>query len=83
MIKYYKIFFAAERIEERNTIMNINENISTLVTGEYDVILVGGGPSGAVAGIAAARAGAKTLVLEREFYLGGMWTGGFVNPLFD
>lgn len=63
--------------------MRINEQLSTEVAGEYDVIVVGGGPSGAVAGIAAAREGAKTLVLEREFYLGGMWTGGLVNPLFD
>lgn len=63
--------------------MTINEQLSTEVAGEYDVIVVGGGPSGAVAGIAAAREGAKTLVLEREFYLGGMWTGGLVNPLFD
>lgn len=49
----------------------------------YDVIVVGGGPSGAPAGIAAARMGAKTLVIEAQNALGGMWAGGFMNPLFD
>ena len=63
--------------------MNIIENFSTPVTGEYDVIVVGGGTAGSVAGIAAAREGAETLVIERENYLGGMWTGGLVNPIFD
>ena len=50
---------------------------------KYDVIVVGGGPSGAPAGIAAARMGAKTLVIEAQNALGGMWAGGFMNPLFD
>lgn len=37
----------------------------------YDVIVVGGGTAGALAGIAAARQGAKTLVVERFGHLGG------------
>jgi len=37
----------------------------------YDVIVVGGGTAGALAGIAAARNGAKTLVVERFGHLGG------------
>ncbi len=61
----------------------INENLTTPIRGEYDVIVVGGGNAGSIAGIAAARAGAKTLVVERQLSLGGMWTGGFVNPVFD
>ena len=32
------------------------------VKGSYDVIVVGGGTAGAIAGIAAAREGAKTLI---------------------
>ena len=61
----------------------ISERLETPVAGEYDVIVAGGGPAGACAAIAAARAGARTLVIEQQLYLGGMWTGGLVNPLFD
>lgn len=61
----------------------ITENLRTKIAGDYDVVVAGGGPAGACAAIAAARAGAKTLVVERMLYLGGMWTGGLVNPLFD
>ena len=38
---------------------------------EHDVIVVGGGTSGVAAAIAAARTGAKTLVIERNGALGG------------
>ena len=38
---------------------------------EYDVIVAGGGPGGFPAAIAAARNGAKTLLVERNGYLGG------------
>jgi len=41
---------------------------------QYDVIVAGGGPSGVAAGIAAARNGAKTLIIERYGFLGGMAT---------
>jgi hypothetical protein len=44
-----------------------------------DVIVVGGGPGGVGAAISAARSGAKTVLLERYGYLGGMATGGLVN----
>lgn len=46
----------------------------------YDVVVVGGGPAGAVAAIAAARRGAKTLLVEQNGYLGGMLTMGGVGP---
>lgn len=49
----------------------------------FDVIVVGGGPSGSAAAISAARNGAKVLLIEQQNSLGGMWTSGFVNPLFD
>src|SRR5215469_15790892 len=52
----------------------------------YDIIVVGSGSAGATAAIAAARAGVKTLVLERLPFLGGTSTAvldtfyGFYTP---
>ncbi|MBI5691106.1 MAG: FAD-dependent oxidoreductase [Verrucomicrobia bacterium] len=45
---------------------------------ETDVLVVGGGPAGFAAAVAAARTGAKTTLVERYGYLGGLWTGGLV-----
>ncbi|MHB1485214.1 MAG: FAD-dependent oxidoreductase [Saccharofermentanales bacterium] len=61
----------------------IFENLKTKIAGKYDVIVVGGGPAGCAAAISSARAGVKTLLIEKNNCLGGMWTSGFVNPLFD
>ncbi len=44
----------------------------------YDVIVVGGGPSGCTAAAAAAREGAKTILIEATGALGGMGTSGLV-----
>jgi 2-polyprenyl-6-methoxyphenol hydroxylase-like FAD-dependent oxidoreductase len=43
-----------------------------------DVLVVGGGPSGTAAAIAAARVGADVILLERYNHLGGLSTGGLV-----
>jgi ribulose 1,5-bisphosphate synthetase/thiazole synthase len=48
------------------------------VAAETDVLVVGGGPAGFAAAVAAARAGAKTMLVERYGYFGGQWTGGLV-----
>jgi len=55
------------------------------VTTEVDVLVVGGGTAGTIAAIQTARAGAKTLLMERNSKLGGtMTTGGVAFPgLFD
>lgn len=47
---------------------------------KYDVAVMGGGPSGVCAAIAAARSGAKTLIVEQYGVLGGMSTMGLVAP---
>jgi hypothetical protein len=44
----------------------------------FDVIVAGGGPSGCAAAIAAARHGAKTLLLESTSTLGGIGTSGLI-----
>jgi hypothetical protein len=51
----------------------------TPVWGEYEVVVLGGGPSGMAAAVAAARAGRRTLLLERYGFLGGMGTAAGVT----
>jgi len=46
------------------------------VWGEADVVVCGGGPSGFMAAVSAARAGARTLLVERYGFLGGTATAG-------
>jgi len=48
------------------------------ICAEADVVVVGGGPAGVTAAIAAAREGADTILVERYGHLGGMATGGLV-----
>jgi len=57
------------------------------VYAEVDVLIIGGGPAGTAAALSAARAGADTLLVERQAYLGGSvadslkgMINGFRNP---
>src|SRR5258706_4976464 len=47
--------------------------------GEYEVAVLGGGPAGIAAAAAAARAGRRTLLIERYGFLGGMGTAAGVT----
>ena len=47
----------------------------------YDIVIIGGGVSGACAAVAASRCGARTALIERSDILGGMATLALVNPL--
>lgn len=66
--------------------MYIDEIIRTEVNNEYDVAVCGGGIAGISAALSAARNGAKTVLFERQFMLGGLGTAGLVTiylPLCD
>lgn len=51
------------------------------VVAGYDVVVCGGGPGGIIAALASAREGAKTCIIERYGFLGGMATAGLVAPI--
>ncbi len=53
------------------------------VAAKADVVVVGGGPAGFAAALAAARNGADTILLERYTHLGGLASGGMVLVLDD
>lgn len=65
----------------------IKEKAKTIpVYGEYDVVVAGGGIAGVSAALAAKRTGAKVLLLEKQFMLGGLATLGIITiylPLCD
>ncbi len=51
----------------------------TPVIAETEVLVLGGGPAGIAAAAAAARTGARTILLERYGFLGGMGTAAMVT----
>ncbi len=53
------------------------------VAGKWDVLVVGGGLGGVAAATAAARAGATTLLVERNAFLGGVATAGLCCSVFN
>lgn len=62
------------------------EELLTPIAEKTDVLVVGGGPAGVVAAIAAARNGAKVTLIEKNIILGGLATAGHVclfEPLCD
>lgn len=66
--------------------MYIEKTVKSKVLREYDVAVCGGGFAGISAALAAARQGKKTVLLEKQFILGGLATAGLVTiylPLCD
>ncbi|MFP4058460.1 MAG: FAD-dependent oxidoreductase [Candidatus Brocadiia bacterium] len=53
------------------------------VLGEWDVAVCGGGPAGCAAAIAAARHGARTLLVEQLGFLGGTTVMSLVVPILS
>ena len=66
--------------DEPNTVAEPARQIS--VRGENDVVIAGGGLGGIAAGVASARSGAKTLLIERTF-VGGVATAGMCCSTFN
>jgi hypothetical protein len=61
-------------------VKSITENARRLpVIAEADVAVLGGGMAGFAAAVTAARAGAKTVLVERFGFCGGLATGGLIN----
>src|SRR5688572_31875198 len=80
-----RLFYQAESFEtnkldrRRTPDRSIEEPARSVpVHTECDVLVVGGGPAGTAAAVAAARMGADVVLLERYNHLGGLSTGGLV-----
>ncbi len=72
---------ANHKTNEPGHLGTINQTKEVPVIAEYDVVVCGGGPSGFIAAIAAARGGARTALIERYGFLGGMATASLVAPI--
>ena len=59
----------------------LEQERSTPVLDRVDVVVAGAGPAGFSAAVAAARAGAKTLLVERYGFLGGQFTATLVSDI--
>lgn len=67
------------RFKEGKKVYKITKEVP--VTGKYDLAVIGGGPSGIITAITAAREGLKVALLERFGFLGGTASGGYVLPI--
>ncbi|MDF2926366.1 MAG: glucose-inhibited division protein [Paenibacillaceae bacterium] len=72
---------SADRSERNHTFREPERDLP--LAGHYDVIVCGGGPAGIGAAIAAARTGARTLIIENDGFLGGVWTAGLLSLVLD
>lgn len=65
--------------EEQHAAKTYREVLETPIIGRHQVVVCGGGPSGLIAAVAAARSGADTLLVERYPFLGGNGTAGLMT----
>jgi glycine/D-amino acid oxidase-like deaminating enzyme len=77
--RFPQMFETHRQVPPRNGVGFVDEAARRLpIYHKCDVLVVGGGPSGTAAAVAAARAGADVVLLERYNHLGGLSTGGLV-----
>ena len=60
---------------------NVSDHKEAPVSGHYDLAVIGGGPSGLISAITAARLGCRVALAERFGFLGGTAAGGYVLPI--
>ncbi len=76
------LYSLGKRIKKARIAKGGGDDISSIgVAHKVDVAVVGGGISGIVAALAAARMGAKTLLIEQHGVLGGLATIGLIPPI--
>lgn len=74
-----KVEIVNTRLEEKGRLTEPSRSIP--IVDAADVVVVGGGPAGFAASIAAAREGCDVILLERGYFLGGLFTGCDVTLL--
>jgi flavin-dependent dehydrogenase len=66
-----------------NSIVDPATGRSIPIFAHADVVVVGGGRGGVGSAIAAARTGAKTIIVERFGCFGGTWTSGLLSAIME
>ena len=69
----------ADAATKKRNAQKYTERLDTPIAARYQVVVAGGGPSGVIAALAAARSGADTLLVERYPFLGGNGTVGLMT----
>lgn len=75
------LFARQSVVPEPGNVFEPGKNIP--VAGEYDVVVCGSGPAGVTAAIEAGRNGGRTLLVELQGCLGGIWTTGLLSWVID
>lgn len=78
-----KSLHQGRRDADTEDLIQICEQLTTPLAGNYDVIVCGGGPAGVAAAVSAARCGKRTLLIEQQGCLGGVWTSGLLCYVLD